>query len=310
MKIRVLGSAAGGGFPQWNCNCRNCAGVRRGTLRARARTQSSIAVGGVAAPGDVSCWALVNASPDVLAQLRAHADFQPARAPRDTALCAIVLVDGQVDHTTGLYMLRESTRAWALWCTDAVYADLTQGNPILEVLAHYCRIERRRMSLDGSGFVIEGLPGVRWHAVPVAGKPAPYSPNRDAPVAGDNVALVLTDERTGKAAFYAPGLAEVEGAAWQAMRSAACVLVDGTFWSDDEMPRLGLSPKRARDIGHLAQSGPGGMLEWLDRLPAATRKILIHVNNTNPILDEDSPERAELGRHGIEVAWDGMEIEV
>jgi pyrroloquinoline quinone biosynthesis protein B len=315
MKIRVLGSAAGGGFPQWNCNCRNCAGVRRGTLRARARTQSSIAVGGagahgVTAPGHAPCWALVNASPDVLAQLRAHADFQPARAPRDTALCAIVLVDGQVDHTTGLYMLRESTRAWTLWCTDAVYADLTRGNPILEVLAHYCRIERRRMSLDGGGFVIEGLPGIRWHALPVAGKPAPYSPNRDAPVAGDNVALVLTDERTGKAAFYAPGLAEVEGATWQAMRSAACVLVDGTFWSDDEMPRLGLSPKRARDIGHLAQSGPGGMLEWLDRLPDATRKILIHVNNTNPILDEDSPERAELGRHGIEVAWDGMEIEI
>jgi len=315
MKIRVLGSAAGGGFPQWNCNCRNCAGVRRGSLRARARTQSSIAVGGagapgIAAPGDASCWALVNASPDVLAQLRAHADFQPARAPRDTAICAIVLVDGQVDHTTGLYMLRESTRAWTIWCTDAVYADLTRGNPILEVLAHYCRIERRRMSVDGSGFVIEGLPGIRWHALPVAGKPAPYSPNRDSPVAGDNVALVLTDERTGKAAFYAPGLAEVDGATWQAMRSAACVLVDGTFWSDDEMPRLGLSPRRARDIGHLAQSGPGGMLEWLDQLPDATRKILIHVNNTNPILDEDSAERAELGRHGIEVAWDGMEIEI
>ena len=315
MKIRVLGSAAGGGFPQWNCNCRNCAGVRRGSLRARARTQSSIAVGGagapgIAAPGDASCWALVNASPDVLAQLRAHADFQPARAPRDTAICAIVLVDGQVDHTTGLYMLRESTRAWTIWCTDAVYADLTRGNPILEVLAHYCRIERRRMSVDGSGFVIEGLPGIRWHALPVAGKPAPYSPNRDSPVAGDNVALVLTDERTGKAAFYAPGLAEVDGATWQAMRSAACVLVDGTFWSDDEMPRLGLSQKRARDIGHLAQSGPGGMLEWLDQLPDATRKILIHVNNTNPILDEDSAERAELGRHGIEVAWDGMEIEI
>lgn len=309
MKIRVLGSAAGGGFPQWNCNCRNCAGLRRGTLRARARTQSSIAVGG-AAPEDASCWALVNASPDVLAQLHAHADFQPARAPRDTALCAIVLVDGQVDHTTGLYMLRESTRPWRIWCTDAVYADLTRGNPILEVLAHYCRIERQSMSLGASGFVIEGLPGIRWHALPVVGKPAPYSPNRDAPVAGDNVALVLTDECTGKTAFYAPGLAEIEGATWQAMRSAACVLVDGTFWSDDEMPRLGLSPKRARDIGHLAQSGPGGMLEWLDRLPEATRKILIHVNNTNPILDEDSPERAELGRRGVEVAWDGMEIEI
>jgi pyrroloquinoline quinone biosynthesis protein B len=316
MKIRVLGSAAGGGFPQWNCNCRNCAGVRGGTLRARARTQSSIAVrsdggDGGADDREVACsWVLVNASPDVLVQLRAHQDFQPARSPRDTAISAVVLVDGQVDHTTGLYLLRESTRPWALWCTDAVYADLTRGNPIIEVLSHYCRIERRRMSLDGAGFAIEGVSGIRWHALPVAGKPAPYSRNRDSPVAGDNVALVIADERSGKALFYAPGLGNIEETTWQAMQSAACVVVDGTFWSDDEMLRLGLSRKRARDLGHLAQSGPGGMLEWLGRLPDATRKILIHVNNTNPILDEDSPERAELGRRGIEVAWDGMEVDL
>ncbi len=305
MRIRVLGSAAGGGFPQWNCNCRNCAGVRGGTLRARARTQSSIAVG-----GDDAAWVLINASPDILAQLRAHPDFQPGRSPRDTAIRAIVLVDGQVDHTTGLYMLRESTHAWQLWCTDAVYADLTLGNPILDVLSHYCRIERRRMALEGTDFNVEGLAGVRWRAVPVAGKPAPYSPNRESPVAGDNVALSITDERSGNALFYAPGLGAIDDTTWLAMQSAACVLVDGTFWQDDEMLRLGLSRKRARDIGHLAQSGPGGMLEWLGRLPDHTRKILIHVNNTNPILDEDSPERGELGRRGIEVAWDGMEIEL
>ncbi|HEY6517654.1 MAG TPA: pyrroloquinoline quinone biosynthesis protein PqqB [Steroidobacteraceae bacterium] len=306
MRVRVLGSAAGGGFPQWNCNCRNCTGVRAGTLRARARTQSSIAV----CAGDAPSWVLVNASPDILTQLRAHPDFQPGRSPRDTAICAIVLVDGQVDHTTGLYMLRESTRAWQLWCTDAVYADLTRGNPIVEVLSHYCGIERRHMAADGSDFRVEGVADVRWRALPVAGKAAPYSPNRARPVAGDNVALSLTDERTGNALFYAPGLGDIDEPAWRAMRSAACVLVDGTFWSDDEMLRLGLSRKRARDIGHLAQSGPGGMLEWLERLPDDTRRILIHVNNTNPILDEDSPERAELGHRGIEVAWDGMEIEL
>jgi pyrroloquinoline quinone biosynthesis protein B len=316
MKIRVLGSAAGGGFPQWNCNCRNCAGVRAGTLRARARTQSSIAVGagrdqgGSAGHPEASAWALVNASPDILAQLRANPDFQPARSARDTAICAIVLVDGQIDHTAGLYMLRESTRPWALWCTDTVYADLSRGNPIIDVLSHYCRIERKRMSLDGGGFAIEGVPAVHWRAVPVAGKPAPYSPNREAPVAGDNVALLITDERSRRSLFYAPGLGGIDAAASQAMESAACVLVDGTFWSDDEMLRLGLSHKRAREIGHLAQSGPGGMLERLGRLPDGTRKILIHINNTNPILDEDSPERAELGRRGIEVAWDGMEIEL
>ena len=315
MRIRVLGSAAGGGFPQWNCNCRNCSGLRRGTLRARARTQSSIAVraGSTGTEPDgapEAAWVLVNASPDILAQIRAYPDFQPGRAARDTAICAIVLVDGQVDHTTGLYMLRESTRPWTLWCTDAVYADLTRGNPLMQVLSHYCGIERQRMRLDGAGFAVADAPGIHWQALPVAGKPAPYSANRDAPVAGDNVALVITDQHTGKTLFYSPGLGEIGPTTWHAMRSAACVLVDGTFWSDDEMPRLGLSHKRARDIGHLAQSGPGGMLERLAQLPDGTRRILIHINNSNPILDEDSPERAELGRRGIEVAWDGMEIEL
>ena len=132
MKIRVLGSAAGGGFPQWNCNCRNCTGVRKGTVRARIRTQSSIAVCGA----DCAAWALVNASPDILVQLKANPVLQPARAARDTAIAAVVLVDGQIDHTTGLLMLRESTRPLSVWCTDAAYADLTRGNPILNVLAH------------------------------------------------------------------------------------------------------------------------------------------------------------------------------
>lgn len=284
-------------------------------MKARARTQSSIAVracggaqGGSAGRQDSASWVLINASPDILAQLRAHPDFQPARAPRDTAISAIVLVDGQVDHTTGLYMLREATRPWALWCTDAVCADLQLRHPIFEVLSHYCGVDRRRIGIDDEGFAIDGVPSVRWRALPAVGKPAPYSPNRESPVTGDNVALLITDEHTAKTALYAPGLGAMDESMRRAMESAACVLVDGTFWSDDEMLRLGLSRKRARDMGHLALSGPGGMLEWLGRLPDATRKILIHINNTNPILDEDSPERAELARRGIEVAWDGMEI--
>jgi pyrroloquinoline quinone biosynthesis protein B len=306
VKIRVLGSAAGGGFPQWNCNCRNCSGVRNGTLRARPRTQSSVTVSG----RDERQWALVNASPDILAQLQANPVLQPARAPRDTAISGIVLVDGQIDHTTGLFMLRESTRPLSIWCTDSVYADLTRGNPVFGILAHYCGVQRHGMIPDGSEFAVDGVSGVQWRALAVAGKPAPYSPNRESPVPGDNVALVIGDEGSGRTAVYVPGLGAMEPTLWRAMQAAACVLVDGTFWSDDEMIRLGLSHKRARDIGHLPQSGPGGMLEWLDKLPAGTRRILIHVNNTNPILDESSPEHAELTRRGIEVAWDGLEIEL
>ena len=275
-----------------------------GTLRAAPRTQSSIAVAGA----DPNAWALVNASPDILTQLKRHPDLQPARAPRDSGLAGIVLVDAQIDHTAGLFMLRESTRPLAIWCTDAAYADLTGGNPILEVLGHYCGIDRRRMESSGEEFSVEGVAGVRWRAIAVAAKPAPYSPHRAAPVPGDNVALVISDRASGKAAVYAPGLGAVEPALWSALEAAACVLVDGSFWSDEEMIAQGLAAKRARDLGHLPQSGAGGMLEWLAKLPRATRKILIHVNNTNPILDEDSAQRGELARRGIEVAWDGLEI--
>jgi len=306
MKIRVLGAAAGGGFPQWNCNCRNCAGVRAGTVRARTRTQSSIAVRG----RDPASWALVNVSPDITAQLQANPAFQPGRSLRDCAITGIVLVDGQVDHTTGLYMLRESTRPWPIWCTDSTYADLTRGNPILNVLGHFCGVDRRRIDLEGAPFEIDGVSGVQWHALPVPGKPAPYSPNRESPVPGDNLALVITDKETGRTAMYAPGLGAMDDRVWQQMQSAACVMVDGTFWTDDEMIRLGASKKHARDIGHLPQSGAGGMLEWLGQLPAGTRKVLIHVNNTNPILDEDSEQAAQVARRGVEVAWDGMEIEL
>ena len=278
--------------------------MRSGTLRAQARTQSSIAVAGPDAAG----WALVNASPDILAQLKAHPDLQPARAARDTAIAGIVLVDAQIDHTAGLLMLRESTRPLAVWCTDAAAADLTGGNPIFGVLGHYCGIERRALPLTGEEFSVAGVAGVRWRALAVAGKPAPYSPHRGAPVPGDNVALVLTDAASGRSAVYAPGLGAIEPPLWAALQAAACVLLDGTFWSDDEMTAQGLSSRGARDMGHLPQSGAGGMLEWLARLPRATRRILIHVNNTTPILDEDSRERAELARAGVEVACDGMEI--
>jgi len=303
VKIRILGSAAGGGFPQWNCNCPNCRGFRAGTLRAQARSQSSIAVRG----RDPTRWILVNASPDIRAQLQAYPDLQPNRGLRDSALSAVVLVDGQVDHTTGLYMLRESTRPWPVWCTDSTYADLTQGNPVLGVLAHFCGVDRRRMELDRP-FVVDDVEDVRWRALPVASKPAPYSPNRAAPVPGDNVALVLEDGESGHSAVYAPGLGAIDERLFEFMQRAACVLVDGTFWSDDEMIRVGVSKKRARDLGHLPQRGEGGMLDWLGRLPAGVRRILIHINNTNPILNESSDEARELERRGIEVAQDGMEI--
>jgi pyrroloquinoline quinone biosynthesis protein B len=304
MRLTILGSAAGGGFPQWNCNCRNCAGVRSGAIRAHPRTQSSIFV----RPDQGADGILFNASPDILQQIRANPVLQPARAVRDTAIAGVVLIDGQIDHATGLFMLRERGLPLPLWCTDAVFDDLTEGNPVLRVLGHYCGVERHPITLAGASFGVPGAEGLWLRALPLRSKAAPYSPHREAGEPGDNIGITITDVARGTSLFYAPGLGEITPAVFDAMASADMVLVDGTFWTDDEMIRLGLSKKTARDIGHLAQSGPGGMIEWLARLPSSTRRALVHINNTNPILDEDSAQRAELARAGIEVCEDGMEI--
>lgn len=302
MLVHVLGSAAGGGFPQWNCNCRNCGGVRAGTLNARRRTQSSIAVS-----DDGKDWVLINASPDVLAQIQAFPALQPGRSLRDTAIAGIVLMDAQIDHTTGLFMLREGRRL-DVWCTEPVRRDLSGPNPIFDVLAHYCGITWHPVRLDDTeGFAVPACEGLAFRAVPLDSNAPPFSPRRDAPIAGDNIGLAIVDRASGKTVFYAPGLGAIEPHLEPLLAGADCILVDGTFWSDDEMIALGISNKRARDLGHLPQSGPGGMLEQLARW-TKPRKVLIHINNTNPILDEDSSERAAVARAGIEVAYDGMEI--
>jgi len=304
MRITILGSAAGGGFPQWNCNCRNCAGVRNGTVRAKPRTQSSIFI----RPDDSADGVLFNASPDILEQIRSHPALQPARGLRDTAIAGVVLMDGQVDHATGLLMLRERGTPLPLWCTDPVAEDLTEGNPVLRVLGHFCGVKRHAIDIDGAPFDVPGASGLSLRAMALSSKAAPYSPHRENPVPGDNIGITVTDAASGKRLFYAPGLGDITPPVFDAMSNADAVLVDGTFWTDDEMVTLGISRKRAREIGHLPQSGPGGMIQWMSRLPASTRRALIHINNTNPILDEDSPERAALTAAGIEVCEDGMTI--
>jgi pyrroloquinoline quinone biosynthesis protein B len=302
LRIRVLGSAAGGGFPQWNCNCRNCDGVRKGSIRARPRTQSSIAL----TADDVN-WVLFNASPDLLAQFRAFPELQPGRAVRDTAVRSIVLVDAQIDHTTGLLMLREG-RPLEIYSTDMAHEDLSSGNPLFKVLEHYCGVRWHRLPTEaGNKFSVLGAEGLSFTAVPLKSKAPPYSPHRDQPREGDNIGMRITDPHSGKVLFYAPGLGAIEPQLQPFLEEADCLMVDGTFWTDDEMIRLGVSDKRARDIGHLPQSGNGGMMQVLAPL-RASRKILIHINNTNPILDEDSAERKLLAGAGIEVAYDGMDV--
>jgi len=305
VKLKVLGSAAGGGYPQWNCNCPMCDGVRNGSIVAQPRTQSSIAVS-----SDGTDWVLFNASPDILTQIQQCGVLQPARKLRDTGIKSIVLLDAQIDHTTGLFMLRENQQPLTLYCTSPVREDLSVGNPIFKVLEHYCKINWHAIELDNQSLSIPGAEGVSFIALPLTSNAPPYSPHRDKPVNGDTVGMLMTDERSGKSLFYAPGLGEMEPHVWEVMQRADVVLVDGTMWTDDEMISRGASQKTARSMGHLPQSGEGGMIEWLDKLPATTRKILIHINNTNPILDEQSEQRRTLTEHGIEVSMDGLELEI
>jgi pyrroloquinoline quinone biosynthesis protein B len=304
MQVHVLGSGAGGGFPQWNCNCDNCARFRRGEIKARARTQSSIAVS-----ADGADWVLINASPDIRAQIDAFPPFQPARALRDTGICAVLLMDCQIDHTTGLLTLREASAPLELYCTDVVHEDLTSGFPVLNMLEHYCRVNWHRLPIDGSSFSIPNAKTLSFTAVQLSSKAPPYSPHRHDPHPGDNVGLVVSDRATGGTLFYAPGLGKIEEHLKPHMADADCLLVDGTCWTDDEMQRRGVGRKTAAEMGHLYQFGPGGMIEALSEFPNP-RKVVIHINNTNPILDEASEERAVLAREGIEVAFDGMNIEL
>lgn len=310
MQILVLGSGAGGGFPQWNCNCEQCAGYRRGAVTARERTQSSIAVS-----ADGRRWVLLNASPDIGTQLRQRTALNPQQSPRHSPFAGVVLMDAQIDHVTGLLGLREGP-CIDLYATPCVFEDLTTGLPLLNVLQHYCGTRWHMLPVTGdqvtAEFEVAGAQGLRFTAVAIAGMAPPYSPHRREPVRGDNIALLIEDVHTGGRVFYSPGLAEVSDHEMQWLRRADVVMVDGTFWREDEMLRAGLSPKHASDMGHLPQQGQegrSGMIDVLGALPAR-RKVLIHINNSNPILNEEGAERATLRAHGIEVAYDGMEIEL
>ena len=218
--------------------------MRGGSRHHLPRTQSSIAV-----TANETDWLLINASPDVLQQIKAFPALQPARALRDTGIAAVLLMDAQIDHTTGLLMLREHRQKLPLYCHPLVREDLSTGNPLFKVLEHYCGIDWQALQLQ-SAFQVPALHGLQFEALPLISNAPPYSPHRDKPQPGDNVGLSVKDETSGKTLFYAPGLGQMEPHVWQAMQQADCVLVDGTLWTDDEMIALGASKKTSRAMGH------------------------------------------------------------
>jgi pyrroloquinoline quinone biosynthesis protein B len=296
VRVRILGSAAGGGFPQWNCHCETCEAARVG-VRARPRTQSSLAIRGGEGP-----WFLVNASPDARQQLEALTPRQidGVRAP---PIAGVLLTDAEIDHTAGLLLLRESGTPVRVFGDEGVELALTRGYPALAILERYCGVEwqtlepERATPLDGSSLSVE-----------------PFEVGGDAPryLSGSDVELqasgfLFRDRAGGGVVTYVPGLARLDDGVLSRFAASDLVLVDGTFWRDDELALLGISARSAREMGHVPLSGAGGTLEALARLEGP-RKVLVHINNTNPILLEDSPEREAVHRAGVEVAYDGLEI--
>lgn len=304
MLIRILGSAAGGGFPQWNCGCPNCVGVRRGSLRALPRTQESVAV---SADGD--SWFLLNASPEIRQQIESFAKLHP-RSLRDTPIQGIVLTNGDLDHTLGLLSLRES-QPLALYATARVHRGFSHGNVLYRTLERFeGQVTLHALELGATEQPLRLLDGaasgLTLQAFAAPGKPALHL-DQSAPDPADNIGVLLRDERTGKRLAYIPAVGASSAEVVAAAAAADAVFFDGTFWSSDELIALGASTRRAEDMAHWPIGGAGGSLEFLKGL-GASRRVLIHINNTNPMLREDSTERALVQAAGVEVAFDGMEL--
>jgi pyrroloquinoline quinone biosynthesis protein B len=313
LKIKILGSAAGGGFPQWNCNARLSRAVREGRAGFLARTQSSITVS-----SDERNWAIFNTSPDLRQQIAAAPMLQPrGDGPlRHSPIEAVVLTNADVDHIAGLINLRER-EPFTLYATDRVLATLA-ANSIFNVLDPAVVPRRalpfnRPMELEGP----EGALGIVIEAFPVPGKVALFLEDAGqteanfGTVEGDTIGLRIAAAGAGqgRACYYIPGCARVDGALLDRVQGAGCLLFDGTVYTDTEMQDAGVGAKTGARMGHMAISGPDGSLAAFAHLHVR-RKIYVHINTTNPILEPGSEAERAINAAGWEVGFDGMEIEL
>jgi pyrroloquinoline quinone biosynthesis protein B len=310
MLIKVLGSAAGGGLPQWNCNGRNSADARRGAAWIKPRTQASVAVS-----ADGKQWVLLNAAPDLRQQINDTRELHPApdQGPRNSPIKAVVLTNGDVDAIAGLLCLREG-QPFTVYGTPRVLGVLA-SNSVFDVLDS--RLVRRLPMTYGEPFSVEGPQGpvgIVVEAFDVPGKVPLYLEDERAGAGfgtqeGDTAGLKVTETASGKHFFFIPGCSKVDAALRARLKGAPLLFFDGTLYTNDEMIVQGLLDKTGERIGHINMSGGDGSMAQLAPLNIA-RKIYIHINNSNPALREDSPERAAVEAAGWEVSFDGMEVRV
>jgi pyrroloquinoline quinone biosynthesis protein B len=311
MRIKILGSAAGGGFPQWNCNCANCRRLRAGTLHGTARTQAQIAFS-----LDSKVWFLVGASPDLRTQILSSSDLAPdGDSPSGSPIAGVFLPSADVDSVLGLLHLREF-QTFFVFATASLQRILKKENKIFAVLERGDPpIQWQTLSSNGRlGCHLSESPGEAPAFIcatfPLgAAFPDYVSAELTRTLSPDDATIGFCFEHRGKSFFVAPSLSGRNPEWTKYAASSDLILIDGTFWSDDELIETGRSSKTARDIGHLPLSGPGGLLDQFPR-SARGRRVLIHINNTNPILDENSAEHRAVLDAGFEIAYDGMEFEL
>jgi pyrroloquinoline quinone biosynthesis protein B len=310
MRVKVLGSAAGGGFPQWNCGCANCRGVRAGTLKGRARTQAQVAVSPT--PGS---WILLNASPDLRQQLLNDPEFAPSEKLRTTPIASVILTSADLDCAVGLLHLREF-QPLQIYSTPAVRRVLREENSFFRALeraqppAAWEELPLGREISIGEREGAKSSESLRCRAVPLGGEFPDYvSDGLRRDVAREEAVIGLELTQGGRRLFFAPSLPGLGGVWKKPVEASQVALLDGTFWTDDELSRILGMGRTARQIGHLPLSGAGGLMEEL-KDARGPRRILIHLNNTNPALDEESAASRALRDAGWEIAYDGMEFEL
>lgn len=293
-RAHILGAAAGGGLPQWNCGCKNCNLARSGVIPAQS--QSSLAV-----TANARDWAILNASPDIRYQLAAAGSLHP-RALRDVPIRSVLLTNGDIDHVAGLLTLREM-QPFILYATDGIHRVLAE-NPIFDALNAEV-VKRARVALDQP---FELAPGLTATLFAVPGKVPLY-------LEGERVETDLMGEQTvgvaleaaGTSAFYIPGCARLTEDLRARLEGADILFFDGTLWQDDEMVRAGIGHKTGKRMGHMSMSGPDGTIAAFSDMDLGKR-IFVHMNNTNPVLDPTSPQRAQAEAAGWIIGQDGMEV--
>ena len=308
MKVLVLGSAAGGGFPQWNCNCSNSSEARKNPQRAKPRTQSSIAV----SVDNGKNWFLFNASPDLREQINNNA-LQPKTGIRHSPILGVFITNGDIDHIAGLLNLRES-HPLSIYATKKVL-NILNSNTVFNVL-NPDFVERREVSLNQTILLKDknnNSTGIEVEVFPVPGKIALFLENKNkgnnfGTDEEDTIGLKIIDSKTKKYFFYIPGCADMTDDLKNRLKKAPMVLFDGTLWTDDEMltAKVGVK-KTGKRMGHMSMAGNNGTIEVFKNLDVK-KKFFIHINTTNPALLEDSIERKKINEEGWEVSYDGMEI--